>query len=264
MRESAYGLPSLRDAIQLRGAMLVFPRARNIARRPLSHRPVQVRVRVVGIQADRLAAIVNGALVVAQPQLRVASGIERQGVRGIDLERLIERLHRLLEILLLGQIAALPVEAIGILRASWERTRPQPVAALRSGAQSRDHAVQTGALPLAACETAGAPEATTRELAVRELVAAEQRQLLVPAADGCDAGAGATGAGAGGAGPDGRFSATTGAGCGCGVVALMSGTLVSIMRCALLNKFAASAGFWPISMARLMSSMAGCGAPVAR
>ena len=94
--------------------MLVLSCARNIAHRSLSHGPVQIRIRVARIQADRLAAIVDGALVVAQPQLRVASRIERQRVRRIDLERLIERLHRLLEILLFGQIAALPVEAVGI------------------------------------------------------------------------------------------------------------------------------------------------------
>ena len=82
--------------------MLVLSRTRNVTSRPFSHRPVEVCVGVVRIQADRLAAIVNGGLVVPQPQLHVASRIQRQGVRRIDLEHLIERLHRLLEILLLG------------------------------------------------------------------------------------------------------------------------------------------------------------------
>jgi hypothetical protein len=106
----------LRDAFQFRRAALVFPRSRNITHRFPRDGPVEIRVRVSRIQADGLAAIVDGALVIVHPQSRVSARIERQGMSRIHLQRLIEDLHRFLEILLLRQIAALPVQAIGVPR----------------------------------------------------------------------------------------------------------------------------------------------------
>ena len=88
----------------------------NVAHRSLRDRAIQIRVRVAGIQPDGLAAIVNGVLIVAQPQLRVSAGVQRQRESRIDLDRLSEGLHRFLEILLFGQVAALPVEPIGVAR----------------------------------------------------------------------------------------------------------------------------------------------------
>ena len=96
--------------------MQVVPRAGQIAHRSSCYRTVNVGVRVARIQADRLGAIVNGALVIVQPQASVAACIERQGVRGIDLYRYVERLRSFFKIFLLRQISALFVEAIGISR----------------------------------------------------------------------------------------------------------------------------------------------------
>ena len=69
----------------------------------------------------RPRTIGDGALVVAQPQLRVSAGVERQGVSRIDLDRLVERLHRFGELLLFGQVTPLPVKPIRILRRVWTR-----------------------------------------------------------------------------------------------------------------------------------------------
>jgi len=96
--------------------MQILTRSGKITHCSFRDRAVNVGIRIARIQADRLGTVVNGALVVVQPQARVSACIERQGVGGIDLNRYVEGLRRLFEIFLLGQITPLFVEAIGIPR----------------------------------------------------------------------------------------------------------------------------------------------------
>ena len=174
-------------------------------------------------------------------------------MRRIDLERLIERLHRLLEILLFGQIAALPVKRLASCVVCGGG---QLVAALRWRRFWWRVSAPTAVLPRrAALGRTGGAEATTRE-PVRQLAGAATGALGRRGRE-LEQRAGAGGAGAVAA------ATTTGAG-SAGAGGLGVGQLGIDHFLRALNKSAASAGFWPISMARLISSMAGCGAPVAR
>ncbi len=80
--------PRLCEVPKLCGAVLVVSRTGGVTGRSSGYGPVEIGVRVIRIQADCLAAILNGALVVVQPQPRISPGIERQGVRGINLQAL--------------------------------------------------------------------------------------------------------------------------------------------------------------------------------
>ena len=101
--------------------MQVVASSCNITHRSASDGAVDIRIRVTWIQLNRPRTIGDGALEVAQPQLRVSAGVERQGVSRIDLNRLVERLHRFGEFLLFGQVTPLPVKPIRILRRVWTR-----------------------------------------------------------------------------------------------------------------------------------------------
>ena len=93
---------------------MVLASASGVAHGPFRSRPVQVRIGVIRIQPDGLAAILDRALVVVKPQPGISSSIQRQRMLRIDLKDLIEGLHGLLEIFLLRQIAALAVEPVSI------------------------------------------------------------------------------------------------------------------------------------------------------